>query len=135
MLLVLLSSCVMTKLNNDCPIGRQEIKFNWDTSSISKWNLTCIAFLERLESNQKCFIGMDTNQIIKIFGSKYVSTLYQDGGRALQFPIQPNRPVYPNINSNSALDSVIYFTLDFLIFKDKVRKVGYTTFSQGKPVN
>lgn len=131
LLIVVFSSCVVGKLNSGCPITQKEITFNWDTLSKSKWNFTCVEFLERLQSNQKCFIGMDTNQVIKIFGKKYVSTLYQDGGRALQFPVQPDTPVYKEVRPD---EIIVYFTLDFLVVKDKVKKVGYSTISRGMPV-
>ena len=131
LLLMIFSSCVMETLNNGCLIIQKEITFNWDTFSKSKWNFTCIEFLERLQSNQKCFIGMDTNQVIKIFGNKYVSTLHSDGGRALQFPVQPDTPVYKVVRPN---EIIVYCTLDFLVVKDIVKKVGYSTLSGGMPV-
>lgn len=118
-------SCQAIKLNKECKLTLDEIKFNWDTSAPSQWNYSCLEFLDRLYLNKNCFVGMDSTNIFKIFGKKRNSDLYQDGKWRIQYAVAVlNMNVYDS-----------YLTLDFVMNKGKVEFVYYTEFSKGLPFN
>jgi hypothetical protein len=116
--LIVFASCQATRLNKECSISVDEIRYNWDTTAPSKWNYSCLGFLDRIYSNQNCFIGMDTTKLFKIFGKKYNSDLYQDGKWRIHYAV-------------SAVNVNVYeyhLTLDFVINKGIVSFVYYTEF-------
>ena len=118
-------SCQTVRLDRSCHLSMDEIKSNWDVTAPSKWNYSCFEFLKQIQSNQNCFIGMDTSKVFKIFGQKHSSDLYQDGKWRIHFPVA--------LHDMSTLE--YYLTLDFIINSGKIEMVYCTEVSKGATQN
>ena len=100
--------------DTDCTILFQEINDNWainDSFPCFHYNQDLLLLILK---NKKCFVGLDTNDIIKLFGIPSVSQIIN-----LEYDISPD-----------CLDGDQYFGPFWLLFyfkNDIIKKIRYQT--------